>query len=581
MPENAAERVDRQRMLGWGFLALVMAGLFGFPLLLGIPLCDPDEGIHATIAQEMVEGGDWITPRLLGKPFRDKPILYFWLQAVSLSAFGMNEAAVRLPGMILAALGVVSTGALAGRLFDRRTGLVAAFMYAAMILPTALAQMPVHDVAIVPCVNLAILGLWNAEQGNSWSRLCHAVAAGAALGLAGLAKGFPGVAIVGVGYVVYLVIDRSPPLFRFVLGSASDDDRKRIVQVVPIVLAGLIAVATGTLLAAPWYLACESNDPGYLRYFFVDRHVRGFVSDSQSHGGRPAWYYLPFIVAGGLPSILNLPAVVRGARLQGLDRPTLLVASWLLGGLMFFSAASSKLVTYIWPLFPAVAILAAVPLARCLAGSLPDRARRDLSMAMHVACLSGCLVLPAAALGVQSMAGFRIPPVGWMATAVAAGFGLVPLWCWRTGRVAESVVAGGLTVTIQVMVFMQFVFAPLARGFSARDLAEHFNAASRVPSQVITLNHPAYSQVFYLTPSLRTGLEPDRYSTWLPRNAGRWPPARPSAVVAIEEMQMKRISKHVDLTGLAYERAGGWRIYEASAVVDRATAAAAVGRASD
>ena len=80
-------------------LAIVIAAvMFVFPLFVPFPLLDPDEGLHASIAQEMVERGDWITPRFLGQPFFDKPILYFWIQAVSLRLFGSNEAAVRLPG---------------------------------------------------------------------------------------------------------------------------------------------------------------------------------------------------------------------------------------------------------------------------------------------------------------------------------------------------------------------------------------------------------------------------------------------------------------------------------------------------
>ena len=72
-------------------LSVVLAAVFFcHPLLLDIPLLDPDEGLHASIAQEMVEGGDWLTPRLLGRPFLDKPIFYFWAQALSLQTFGMH-----------------------------------------------------------------------------------------------------------------------------------------------------------------------------------------------------------------------------------------------------------------------------------------------------------------------------------------------------------------------------------------------------------------------------------------------------------------------------------------------------------
>ena len=71
---------------------------------------DPDEGLHASIAQEMADGGDWLVPRLMGKPFLDKPILYFWAEAASLRLFGMSEAAVRLPGLLFGLLGMIARG---------------------------------------------------------------------------------------------------------------------------------------------------------------------------------------------------------------------------------------------------------------------------------------------------------------------------------------------------------------------------------------------------------------------------------------------------------------------------------------
>ena len=92
-------------------LAVVLAlVIFVFPLLIRFPLLDPDEGLHAEIAREMAERGDWITPRFLGEPFFDKPILYCWVEAASLRLLGPNEAAVRLPGLMFGLLGAVTTG---------------------------------------------------------------------------------------------------------------------------------------------------------------------------------------------------------------------------------------------------------------------------------------------------------------------------------------------------------------------------------------------------------------------------------------------------------------------------------------
>ena len=109
----------------------------------------------------MVETGDWIVPRLLEEPFRDKPIFYFWAIAASLQIFGMSEAAVRLPGLLFGMLGTLTTAAVAWRIFGRRIGLIAGVLYASMLLPQAMVQVPAHDVALVTWVNLALLCFWN------------------------------------------------------------------------------------------------------------------------------------------------------------------------------------------------------------------------------------------------------------------------------------------------------------------------------------------------------------------------------------------------------------------------------------
>ncbi len=87
---------------------------------------------------------------LFGEPFFDKPILYFWCQALSLRLFGMNEAAVRLPGLMFGLLGAITTGLIGWRMFGRTAGWVAGIFYGTMILPVALAQAASHDVAAYP-----------------------------------------------------------------------------------------------------------------------------------------------------------------------------------------------------------------------------------------------------------------------------------------------------------------------------------------------------------------------------------------------------------------------------------------------
>lgn len=319
------------------YLVLAIAALLYLtPLLLDAPLTDPDEGLHAAISQEMLERGDFIVPRFVGRAFYDKPILFFWAQAASMRLFGMSTVAARLPGMMFALLGIATTGWLARVLFGetgRRSGppigWMAAGCYATMLLPFLLAQAPVHDIALVPFTNVAIGLLWRSRDPGSGIR--NPILAGSALGLSILTKGLEGIAIVGVGYGAYLLVTRT--LTR------------------RLVLLGILVVVVAVLVALPWYVAMDAREPGYLRYYFLNRHLLGFTTETQRHGGQAWWYYLPLLVAGGLPWIVY-------ARRSALsDVPGKLLWIWPVASLVLLSLSNSKAVTYILPVMPAVALV--------------------------------------------------------------------------------------------------------------------------------------------------------------------------------------------------------------------------------
>jgi 4-amino-4-deoxy-L-arabinose transferase-like glycosyltransferase len=318
----------------------ISSALYLAPLLLNAPLTDPDEGLHAAISQEMVERGDLIVPRFLGRAFLDKPILFFWSQAASMRVFGMSNAAARLPGMLFALLAIATTGWLAWVLgTGQQEAFIAAGCYATMVLPFLLAQAPVHDIALVPFTNLALGFLWRigSDPGSGVPRAKargsrDPILAGLALGLSILTKGLEGIAIVGVGYATFLLITRTLT--------------RRLVAV------GLLVVGVALLVALPWYLAMNAREPGYLRYYFVNRHLLGFTTETQRHGGQAWWYYLPVVIVGGLPWILF-------AELKGPRRvQETLLWTWLASAVVLLSLSNAKAVTYVLPGMPAIAILA-------------------------------------------------------------------------------------------------------------------------------------------------------------------------------------------------------------------------------
>lgn len=491
--------------------------MFVVPLWIYFPLLDPDEGLHAGIAQEMVERGDWVTPRFLGEPFLDKPILYFWAEALSLKLFGFNEVAVRLPGLLFGLLGAITTGLLAWRLLGASTGWIAGILYATTILPTALAQAASHDVALIPWINLALLFLWESNKNKgvrplySWGALFSApciLGAGFFVGLLILTKGLSGVAVVGIAYGGYRLVSRRVDL--------------------NLVLQGVVVLQVAVLVAAPWYAALEMQNPGYLHYYFIDRHLLGVATASQPHGNQPWWYYFPLLLGGGLPWIGYLPTLLRKrgektpnelaatqhpAQVPGLNTsPVPFLWCWLIGWVIFLTLAQSKLATYLWPAFPAVAILAAVAWSHLFEKSLGEAARRAFARTFVWSSWSGPIVLPTAVFVVQMLLNERFPWPVWVATAVVAAAAPLPLIPWRAGWPRAALIAAAFSMAAQFMIVMTLILPQAAERYTARDLAEHFNNRQRFPARLFVIEERIGSLVFYLNSDLRADLSPDRLS---------------------------------------------------------------------
>lgn len=457
-------------------LALVLAAYL-LPLAVPVPLMEDDEGLHAAIALEMVERGDWTVPRLMGEPFLDKPVLYFWMQAASLKMFGASEFAVRLPGTLLMGLAIAAIGWFGCAMFGQVVGAWAALCYATMLLPYAVSLAPVHDVVMVPLVTAAVAAFSHARYAAANAALAGwTLLAGVALGLSMLGKGLTGVGLVGVGVAAWLLWSRALSW--------------RLVAV------GVVALALGAIIAWPWYAAMERAVPGYLHYYFMERHLEGVTEATQRHAGRPFWYYLPILVAGAWPWTL-FAARVR----QPLSDGERLLWCWLVANLVVLSLAGSKLATYLLPTLPAVAVLAAVGLMR------PPASEKDSRWQEAVSKVSSGLTaaLPLAAIVALVLARWPPTPVSFMVLAA------VPLAVFGLTLSLRSRIASGpaqlLVVTATTLVVAALVILPLVAGrLNARDLATQLNRSATLPSKVWVIDEGVGSAVFYLRPDLRRAL---------------------------------------------------------------------------
>jgi 4-amino-4-deoxy-L-arabinose transferase-like glycosyltransferase len=454
--------------------ALLAIALVAAPLVASAPLFDPDEGLHAAIAQEMVLRGDYVTPTFLGEPFLDKPILFFWAEAASLRLFGDNETAVRVPPLLFGLFGMLAVAALGRAMFGEPAGLASGIAYATMLLPLAVSQVAVHDIGLVGFMGVACWCFSRIADGSRKILLLAALA-GLCLGLSILTKGLVGVVIAGI--------------FAACLGA------NRPAAIVRLAIALTIAIAIAVLVATPWYIAMERAHPGYLHYYFVERHLQGYLTATQRHAGRPFWYYVPIVAGGALPWTGHLVGAARSARAHPLR---LVLWGWLAVALVFLSAGESKLATYALPLFPALAILA---------GEFVSRTPRAAAMPLHVATLA--LLPPLGLAGIWWKYGASHPflwiPVSiFSALTIAAGI--------RAARAADAHgrVAWMAAMSIAALAGMMTVAPRAADWMTARDLASVLNASGRLPPRVSVVDERIGSLVFYLDPPLRAEASRER-----------------------------------------------------------------------
>src|SRR2546426_5987626 len=162
--DSTIDRSKRRARLAELLVLLALSPPFLFAKL-GMPFLDPDEGLYATIAQEMLRGGDWVIPHMNALPYLEKPPLYFWLTALTFWGLGPSEWATRLPSA-LASLGtVVLTWRIGRRLYGARAGLMAGLAVATLVGNALYVRKASTDQLFVFCLTLAMYGfLRDAER---------------------------------------------------------------------------------------------------------------------------------------------------------------------------------------------------------------------------------------------------------------------------------------------------------------------------------------------------------------------------------------------------------------------------------
>ena len=305
-------------------------------------LVRPDEGRYAEIAREMAVTGDWITPRLNGIKYFEKPPLQYWATAAAYKAFGEHEWTARLWAALTGFFGVVMVGFGGMQLFGRRAGFYSALAVGSSVLYAAIGHMNTLDMGVTFCLTLGLLGFLLAQQGEQRTRATRLwmALAWAAMGLAFLSKGLIGLVLPGAAMVAYALIQR---------------DLSFLKRLDPI--AGSVIMLA---IALPWVVAVSIANPEFPHFFFIHEHFQRFLTQVH-HRTAPWWYFVVILIAGMLPWTPMLGQALitawkRDSNQQSFSpRRFLLIYAGVI--FLFFSTSQSKLASYILPIVPALALL--------------------------------------------------------------------------------------------------------------------------------------------------------------------------------------------------------------------------------
>jgi 4-amino-4-deoxy-L-arabinose transferase-like glycosyltransferase len=428
----------------------------------------------------MIASGDWITPRLNEIKYFEKPALQYWATAAAYTLFGEHQWTARLWSALTGFLGVLMVFFTGRRLFGAQAGWYAALVLASSLLWVLIGHVNTLDMGVSFFLSAAICAFLLAQHDAAEARARGAwmLAAWAALALAVLSKGLIGLVLPGAALVLYTLIERDWRLI----------GRLRLVAGITLLLA----------LTLPWFVAVSRANPEFFHFFFIHEHFERFLT--KQHGRyQPPYYFIPVLLAGMLPwTITLLDTLFRAWKRNPQQRFQVqrFLLLWAAVVFVFFSVSDSKLVSYILPMFPALALL--------IGARLSTISARALAWQTLPAALAGIALL-ALLPGIERYASREVPVemfrdyADWLIAAgllqIAGALACAWLaWRGRTGAALLALAGTGL-------LFAQLALSgheSLSRANSAYHIVQKIKPELKAGMPFYSVNTYDQSLQFYL-----------------------------------------------------------------------------------
>jgi 4-amino-4-deoxy-L-arabinose transferase-like glycosyltransferase len=441
-----------------------------------LPLLGPDEPRYARVAEEMREQGRWITPTLQGKPWLEKPPLYYWITVPFLSLFKTIETAARVGPALCALITAMAVFFLGSVLWSRLAGLLGASILLTSLGFIGFGRSASTDMPYACCFTLAMAILATAvkkDPGAGKIMLAYVF-----IGLAILGKGPVALVLAaGIGFFFWILDESGGIRSRWRIGAGS-------------------AVAAAVFL--PWFwLAFRQNGYSFISTFFLNHNVARYVTGIHHHS-QPVYYFIPVLIALLFPwsgcLILLARSPVKAIRSwRQWDPCMVFLLCWALFPIIFFSFSDSKLAGYILPSFPPIALIIGVRISRFIDRSAGGSGQLQISKYLSLGFSLAFAI--AAPIYFQKeyeslRIGLLLAPAALVPSLIAFGFARCK---WKNGFF-ETVLFQGLLV---IVVTAQFAFPILGAYHSSREIALKALEIKKTGEPIVTYIFSHHSLDYY------------------------------------------------------------------------------------
>ena len=454
-------------------------------------LMDVDETRYVSMARDMFNTKDFMTLYLNGEYFFEKPPLYFWGECLSFALFGhVSEFSARFPVALYSSLCTFLMYFVGKKVVSRRYGLISAVILATTMEFVMLAKFAILDIVVTTCIGFSVmfgfLTQFVKEKNVKYFWWLFYIFSG----LAVMAKGIPGF-VVPFGTMFFVTIYNKS--FKKIF--------KPQYFIVGIVLFLLIVL--------PWHIAMFNiHDPLFFNEYIMKHHINRFFSSSEIHRKQPFYFYFLTILWGMFPYVLSALAVgiakIKGWITSGLCPRNDIKYKFLcfnvigfLFTMLFFSSSSTKLITYILPVYFFTSFIIAYVWEDYIFNA---KYKKEINLTVYI--LGGIFLLASV---VGCFMGLFLPEkiyadvktIQWFCVAVTGLFGISSILLAKKEKFKGVFISYALLILV-LSAFGTKLFYNMDYSFGQNDLMEFAKYCRDNNSKVAVINGGRkYSVLYY------------------------------------------------------------------------------------